>query len=248
METEPLTPSPWSLRDPIFIYLAALVTSLAGLVLAHFSGFVDLVEFADVDGTSSDDQLPRIIMVAALAQYVAMYAGLKLLSNRKGTGNFQNDYHLHVSSNDWPFILYGAGMLFISAIALSGLFSWLGVEAPTQDVVVAAESSDSFGEIAVIVLVIAVLAPILEEMLFRGVLLDVLKSRMALNPAIWITGITFGLVHLTDPSSLLLVPALAGLGVILGFARERSGGSLSRPILMHMGFNGVTAIALAFGL
>ena len=85
-------------------------------------------------------------------------------------------------------------------------------------------------------------------MLFRGVLLDVLKSRMALNPAIWTTGIVFGIVHLTDPASLLLVPALAGLGVILGFARERSGGSLSRPILMHMGFNGVTAIALAFGL
>ena len=247
MEAQPLTPSPWSLRDPIVIYLGALIASLAGLVLAHFSGFVDLVEFADVD-SDAGDQLPRIVMVAALAQYAAMYVGLRLLSSRKGTGNFQEDYHLHVSSNDWPFILYGAGLLFVSAIALSGLFSWLGVEAPTQEVVVAAESSDSFGEIAVIVLVIAVLAPILEEMLFRGVLLDVLKSRMALNPAIWITGITFGLVHLTDPSSLPLVPALAGLGVILGFVRERSGGSLSRPILMHMGFNGVTAIALAFGL
>jgi len=248
MEAEPLTPSPWSLRDPIFIYVAALIASLVGLVLAHFAGFVDLVEFADVDSTNSDDQLSRIVMVAALAQYAAMYGGLRLLSNRKGTGNFQGDYHLHVSSNDWPFILYGAGLLFVSAIALSGLFSWLGVEAPTQEVVEAAESTDNLGEIVIIVLVIAVLAPILEEMLFRGVLLDVLKSRMALHPAIWTTGMTFGLVHLTDPSSLLLVPALAGLGVILGFARERSGGSLSRPILMHMGFNGVTAIALAFGL
>ena len=247
MEAQPRTPSPWSLRDPIFIYLAALIASLAGLVVAHFSGFVDLVEFADVD-SEAEDQLPRIVMVAALAQYAAMYVGLRLLSSRKGTGDFQEDYHLHVSSNDWPFVLYGAGLLFASAIALSGLFSWLGVDAPTQEVVEAAESSESLGEIAIIVLVIAVLAPILEEMLFRGVLLDVLKSRMALNPAIWTTGIVFGIVHLTDPASLLLVPALAGLGVILGFARERSGGSLSRPILMHMGFNGVTAIALAFGL
>ncbi|NNC90927.1 MAG: CPBP family intramembrane metalloprotease [Acidimicrobiia bacterium] len=248
MEAQPRTPSPWSLRHAVFIYLGALVASLAGLVLAHFAGFVDLVEFADVDGTGTEDQLPRIVMVAALAQYAAMYAGLRLLSSRKGTGNFREDYHLHVSSNDWPFILYGAGLLFVSAIALSGLFSWLGVEAPTQEVVVAAESSDTFAEIAILVLVIAVLAPILEEMLFRGVLLDVLKSRMALNPAIWTTGIVFGIVHLTDPASLLLVPALAALGVILGFARERSGGSLSRPILMHMGFNGVTAIALAVGL
>jgi membrane protease YdiL (CAAX protease family) len=248
MEPTPTPDSPWSLRDPILIYVAALVASLAGLIVAHFAGVVDLVEFADPDNSDSDSQLPRIILVAALAQYGAMYLGLQLLSKRKGTGNFQEDYHLHVSSNDWPFLLYGAGLLFVSAIALSGIFSWFGVDAPTQEVVEAAESSENFGETAVIVLVIAVLAPILEEMLFRGVLLDVLKSRMALNPAIWMTGVVFGVVHLTDPAALLLVPALVGLGVILGYARERSGGSLSRPILMHMGFNGVTAVALAFGL
>lgn len=244
---EPPAPStPWSLRDPILIYVAALVASLIGLIAAHFVGFVDLLAIAEAD--ESTDQLPRVILVAALAQYGAMYGGLKWLSARKGTGNFQEDYHLHVSSSDWPFFLYGVGLLFASGILLTGLFSWLGVEAPTQEVVEAAESSDNVGELVVIVLVIAVLAPILEEMLFRGVLLDVLKSRLALNPAIWITGIAFGVVHLTDPATLLLVPALAGLGVILGYVRVRSGGSLSRPILMHMGFNAVTALALAFGL
>jgi hypothetical protein len=245
--TEPPVPStPWSLRDPVLIYVAALVASLIGLIAAHFIGFVDLLAIAEAD--DSTDQLPRVILVAALAQYGAMYGGLKWLSARKGTGNFQEDYHLHVSASDWPFFLYGVGLLFASGILLTGLFSWLGVEAPTQEVVEAAESSDNVGELVVIVLVIAVLAPILEEMLFRGVLLDVLKSRLALNPAIWITGIVFGVVHLTDPATLLLVPALAGLGVILGYVRVRSGGSLSRPILMHMGFNAVTALALAFGL
>ena len=244
---EPREPSsPWSLRDPILIYVAALVSSHVGLIAAHFVGFVDLVEIAEAGETTDD--LPRVILVAAIFQYGAMYGGLKWLSGRKGTGNFQEDYHLHVSSTDWPYFLYGDGLLFVSGIILTGIFSWLGVEAPTQEVVEAAESSDSFGELVVIVLVIAVLAPILEEMLFRGVLLDVLKSRMALNPAIWTTGIAFGLVHLTDPATFLLIPALAGLGVILGYVRIRSGGSLSRPILMHMGFNAVTAVALAFGL
>jgi membrane protease YdiL (CAAX protease family) len=245
MEDRPEATS-WSLRDPILIYVAALVASLIGLIAAHFVGFVDLVDIAEAGDTT--DQLPRVIMVAAIFQYAAMYGGLKWLSARKGTGNFQADFHLHVSSSDWPFLLYGVGLLFVSGILLTGLFSWLGVEAPTQEVVEAAESSDNIGELAVIVLVIAVLAPILEEMLFRGVLLDVLKSRLALNPAIWITGITFGLVHLTDPATLLLVPALAGLGVILGYVRMRSGGSLSRPILMHMGFNAVTAAVLALGI
>ncbi|NNF09038.1 MAG: hypothetical protein HKN74_02025, partial [Acidimicrobiia bacterium] len=52
----------------------------------------------------------------------------------------------------------------------------------------------------------------------------------------------------TDPATLALVPALIGLGVILGFVRERGTGALSRPILMHMGFNAVTAVALVFAL
>lgn len=248
MEVRPPPSSPWSLRDPILIYLAALVASVAAVVLAHFAGLVDLVAFADPDAADSEEQLPRIIMLAAIAQYGAMYLGLRVLSARKGTGDFQEDYHLHVASNDWPYLLYGVGLLFASSIALFGLFNWLGVDAPTQEVVEAASASDDLAETVIIVLVIGIVAPILEEMLFRGVLLDVLKSRLALNPAIWITGIVFGVVHLTDPAALLLAPALVGLGVIMGYVRERSGGSLSRPILMHMGFNAVTAVSLVLSL
>ena len=242
MEPQPVTPSSWSLRDPIFIYLAALVVSVAGLVVAGLVGFID------IENIESEEQLPRIIMIAAVSQYGAMYIGLKWLSTRKGTGNFQEDYHLHVSSTDWPFFLYGVGLLFLAGILLTGLFEVLGIEAPTQEVVEAARSTESLGEKTVIVLAIAVAAPILEEMLFRGVLLDALKARMTLIRAIWITGIVFGVVHLTDPATLALVPALIGLGVILGFVRERGGGSLSRPILMHMGFNAVTAVGLIFAL
>ncbi len=245
MEPTPTPSSPWSLRDPILVYLAALVASAVALFLAHFAGLVDLVALANGE---ESDQAPRIIMVAAVGQYLTMYLGLRLMSSRKGTGNFQNDYHLHVDSTDWPFLLYGAGLLIVSSLALAGVFALLGVDAPTQEVIEAAAESDNLGETVVIALVVGIVAPILEEMLFRGVLLDVLKARFAVSPAIWITGVVFGLVHLTDPATLLLVPALVGLGVVLGYVRERAGGSLSRPILMHMGFNGVTAVTLVLSL
>ena len=243
---EPTPASPWLARHAVFIYLGALAATLVALVVAGVAGFVDIDVLADPD--TSETQLPRLIMVSAVAQYTAMFLGLKLLSDRKGTGDFRHDFHLRISSSDWLFFLYGVGLLFLSGILLTGLFELLGVEPPTQEVVEAAQATDNLIEKAVIVLAIAVLAPILEEMLFRGVLLDALKSRMALKPAIWVTGIAFGVVHLTDPATLALVPALILLGVILGFVRERGGGSLSRPILMHMGFNAVTAVALVFAL
>ena len=246
MEPAATPASPWLARHAAFIYLGALAATVVGLVIAGVAGFVDIDALADSD--TADTQLPRLIMVSALAQYSAMFLGLKLLSDRRGTGDFKHDFHLRVSSSDWLFFVYGVGLLFLSGILLTGIFELIGVDPPTQEVVEAAQTTDSLVEKAVIVLAIAVLAPILEEMLFRGVLLDALKSRMALNPAIWVTGVAFGVVHLTDPATLALVPALIGLGVILGFVRERGGGSLSRPILMHMGFNAVTAAALVFAL
>jgi membrane protease YdiL (CAAX protease family) len=235
---EPTRSSPWAIRDAIFIYLGGLGATIIALSVTVLFGFVD------IETIDSDEQLPRLIMVAAVAQYAAMYLGLKLLSFLKGTGDFKNDYHLHVSPRDWPFFFYGVGALFALGIALTLLLDAIGVEAPTQEVVEAARASNNFGEKMVILLAIGVLAPILEEMLFRGVLLDALKTRMPVTRAVWVTGIVFGLVHLTDPATLTLVPALIGLGVVLGLVREQGSGSLSRPILMHMGFNAVTAVGL----
>lgn len=246
MDPAPSPRSPWSVRDAVFIYLAALIASLVALVTAAVSGYVDAEALRTTSGAEAE--LPRLILVSAVAQYSVMALGLKLLSERKGTGDFRHDYHLRVSSTDWPFFLYGVGVLFASGLVLTGIFELLNIDAPTQEVVEAAQSTDNLFEKGVILLAIAVLAPILEEMLFRGVLLDALKARMALTPAIWVTGVVFGVVHLTDPATLALVPALIGLGVVLGFVRERGGGTLSRPILMHMGFNFVTAAALVFSL
>ena len=246
MDPAPPPSSPWSVRDPIFIYLAALIASLFGLVAAAVTGYVDVDALRDT--AQAEAQLPRLIVVSAVAQYSVMALGLRVLSGRKGTGNFRHDYHLRVSSNDWPFFLYGVGALFAFGLVLTGIFELLNIDAPTQEVVEAAQTTDNILEKGVILLAIAVFAPILEEMLFRGVLLDALKARLALSPAIWVTGVVFGIVHLTDPATLALVPALIGLGVVLGYVRERGGSSLSRPILMHMGFNFVTAAALVFSL
>lgn len=87
-----------------------------------------------------------------------------------------------------------------------------------------------------------VIAPIVEEMLFRGLIQTTLRSYFR-RPwlVIALTSALFASVHANGTHQ----PALFALAMGLGYAYEKSG-SLFRPIFMHALFNGITiAAALA---
>lgn len=89
----------------------------------------------------------------------------------------------------------------------------------------------------ILIAVLAVVAaPLVEELLFRGLFQTVIRSYLQ-RPwlAIFVTAAMFASVHLNRTHW----PALFVLGVGLGYAYEKSG-SLWRPIFMHAMFNGVT--------
>lgn len=79
-----------------------------------------------------------------------------------------------------------------------------------------------------------VMAPLAEELFFRGLLQTylgtVLRSRFL---AIGVASIAFGAVHAAQPHA---VAALALLGAFLGYAYERTG-SLAPAVVIHAGFN-----------
>jgi membrane protease YdiL (CAAX protease family) len=77
------------------------------------------------------------------------------------------------------------------------------------------------------VVVIAV-APLCEELFFRGILFTVLRRRMPFWPAAVIDGVLFGFVH----GSLVIVPVLAALGVTFCYVYARTG-SLFPTIALH---------------
>ena len=87
-----------------------------------------------------------------------------------------------------------------------------------------------------------VLAPLGEELFFRGIIQTGLKKIMPPHwgsmrhrwAAIGLTATLFGLMHLSMPQH---VPSLIVLGIVLGYLYERSG-SIALPILVHMLFNG----------
>lgn len=108
-----------------------------------------------------------------------------------------------------------------------------------------------------IVMVAVLAAPVLEEMLFRGLFQTSIRSlldtryAMTKNPAsrigntgyrIWlaivISSVLFALMH-ANPGHW---PALFMLGLCMGYAYEKSG-SLLRPIFIHLLFNATTIVA-----
>jgi membrane protease YdiL (CAAX protease family) len=109
-----------------------------------------------------------------------------------------------------------------------------------------------------IVFVAVVIAPLLEEMLFRGFIQTTIRSILDLRfsnfdcrfeignrqsnmawPAIAATSMFFAIMH-ADPGHW---PALFILGVCMGYSYEKSG-SLFRPIFIHLFFN-ASSVAIA---
>jgi membrane protease YdiL (CAAX protease family) len=94
-----------------------------------------------------------------------------------------------------------------------------------------------------IVFVAIVIAPFLEEMMFRGFVQTTIRSfiniRNSAWPAIAASSVFFAIMH-ADPGHW---PALFILGVCLGYSYEKSG-SLFRPIFIHLLFN-ASSVAIA---
>ena len=101
-----------------------------------------------------------------------------------------------------------------------------------------------------IVITAVIAAPIVEEMVFRGVVLRGLRSRMGAVSAIVLQGVLFGCAHL-DPvrgrGNLGLVMVLSGVGIAFG-----AGAVLLRrigpTIVAHAIFNGVVLLIVLTGV
>jgi len=125
------------------------------------------------------------------------------------------------------------------------IWDWLEPSAtpPIHAVLEALENSAWGGWGTVQVAIAAVIvAPLAEELFFRGVLLQSIAS--ALHHAwlaILLSAVAFGLIHYGQPQDVL---PLVTMGVILGYVRVRYG-SLSACVLIHALFNART---IAFAL
>lgn len=132
------------------------------------------------------------------------------------------------SALKWMPAAIGAYLLF--ATVYSALFG-----SPEQE-----DIAESFGTLPVQILLIAIAAPVSEEVCFRGLLFGGLRTRLPRIAAALISGLVFGLLHAL--TGLSAVPPLIAFGFILALLYEKTG-SIVPGILLHVLNNSIALAA-----
>lgn len=163
--------------------------------------------------------------------------GLVLLCRAEGI-SFRELWHRLTPPPAGRALAWGPAFLALAVTLVMGLAMVLGPflksdQAPQRELVELLQGLSGWGPTVVMFLVVAGLAPIFEETLFRGFLLPVLARRGSMTGALVASALLFGAIHLQP----LGLPTLSALGLVLGLAMRRTG-NLWTAILVHACWNG----------
>ena len=227
----------WGLGDFFSVYVAGFV---AGYVLAGV-GY-------GISGDKAGHAGALTIGLALLGQFGGWVVGLVIVSRRKGRGSLRADFGLVVHVRDLGLILVGIGLEIALAVMVLPIADIVNNQ--RQGVVNDLESAHGL-HLALLALFAGLIAPVVEELLFRGLLLRALRRRFSPATAVAISALVFALAHpALDPTwgTFVIVPALFGLGAVSGAVAVRRG-DLSASIMLHIGFNFLTTFsAVADGI
>lgn len=199
-------------------------------------------------GSGADPFSPLPFAGVFIAQFAGSFLIVMLFSRSAGSGSLAADVGLVLRGKEWWAVPAGMG-LQIAAVAVSIPFVQLLFPdgAPSQGVADIAGSSETTLEILGIFLAVAVLAPVIEEIIYRGMLLPWLGRFMGRWPSILASAAIFALIHpLLDWDARAAVPGLFVIGVVLAWAALRRG-DLSLAIALHSGVNFLAAFLIVWG-
>jgi membrane protease YdiL (CAAX protease family) len=202
---------PWVAVVGVLLALGTgVVLGIPAAILGHKDNG-DLTTFGNVGVQLATALGFLMVPMAIAAQHGAATMGQVLM--RLGARRFKP------SALKWMGAAIGLYLLFTLA------YSLLIVEPHQKDI------AEGFGAVPVQLLLIVVLAPVSEEICFRGMLFAGLRERLPRLGAALIAGVIFGGLHaLTGVSA---VPPLIVFGFLLSLLYEKTG-SILPGILLHM--------------
>ena len=159
------------------------------------------------------------------------------VSVRKGTGSFGADFGLRVRLKDAAYLLLGPALSVADGVFFAPLMLLLGQgDEPSQEVVQALAEVKTPVVMILAGLGTVVVGPVMEEVIFRGMFLNVLLRRYSERGAVFLSAGAFAAVHLQDPLAWPVLPSLTVLGYVLA-RLTLAAKNLSPAILTHAGFN-----------
>jgi membrane protease YdiL (CAAX protease family) len=241
----------WGLGDAIGGWLVAesvaVVASaalLTGLGYLAPIGQVALDIVGDVTGQTYEARPTPLWLVAVLQAFLWLgLLGAPVFAARTKGNGVVEDFGLRFAFSDLPIgaaIGVASQLVLVPAVSLPWILL-LGKDLDQLDDSareLADKATDPLG-VGLLVAIVVIGAPIVEELFFRGLLQRSLLRRTGPVLAIALSSFLFGLTHF----QMLQFPALVAFGAILGFLAYRTD-RLGPSIVAHMAFNAVTVIAL----
>ena len=230
---------PSELPDPLARY------GFAVAVLAFFVGLVGSAvvggAYAGITGAGVDSYGVQLAGLPGL--WVGLFGVPYVASRRWGTGSLRHDFGLGIELPGDLAVGIAAGfggqlLIGIIVAVFRAISSGLKIDETSVEV---AKRTTGAGFVVLVILV-AIGAPIVEELFFRGLLQRSLQRVMSTAAAVGVTGVLFGLVHYGGHGwgAVALVTALAAFGWLVG-ALVVHYRRLGPAIVAHMTFNAIAS-------
>lgn len=238
----PCDERPWHAGWAVPIAVGALVVGIVVFALA--SGIRDGLTDAPIHrpgtaGVAVHGAPPVLTVLSTLAQDLALVVGVWLAVAASFGGRVRvaalglRPTRLGRSAG------YVAGAYVVFLLVSAGWATLMDLS-DRENLPVSLGTRDSVGALIASMLLVCAVAPLAEELFFRGFVFGALRRR-GLPLAAGVSGVLFGLAHVASSPIGFIVP-LAVLGVLLCLVYERTG-SLYPPIALHCVNN-----SIAFGV
>lgn len=180
--------------------------------------------------------IPELILVAQLLTYIVVFAVMYWMVAAR-TGNFWKSIRWQWPGSWWMFLLGGAGLY----IVLAGLGQLL----PIPKHLPIDRFFDSPREATLMSVFAVTVAPLMEELFFRGFLYPVLARKSGMTGSILLTGAAFGILHGAQLKYSWAVLIIFLVGIALTTVRALTK-SVAASFMMHVGYNGTLSLLIYF--
>jgi membrane protease YdiL (CAAX protease family) len=164
----------------------------------------------------------------------------------KGRRSLRADFGLFMRWWDVPLgLAAGFATQLVLVVLIAVLYPLFGID--TEQVGTSAEeltssATDAIG-VVLLVAIVAVAAPLFEELFYRGLWLRAVERRWGTGWAVVTSSLVFGLIHF----QVYDLPALIGFGLVVAVLTVRTG-RLGPAIWAHVAFNLTAVISLLAGM
>jgi len=238
---EPILAVPAPPPDPFWNWadcalVIGLLVTLIALILFAAAGFVYFIP-------SLRTNPAPLLLPVQLAFYVAIYLALFLVLRLRHDKPVFTSLGWKRTVSNRTLLYFGIGGLLLSPVIslIATLFHTPEVQMDALD------QLEKYPVILAIFGIMAVtIAPLFEELLFRGFLQPLFSRTFGFIAGILITGILFGLLHSVQYKNVWqYVAAVSFVGIVLGAVRYRTG-SIIPSMVMHGCYNAVAAVGIFF--